>query len=783
MRRGAALAIALVVLLTASAFLVLPAPLRASPAGAPIAARPAASDSIVTVNSGGGGVPGYFTGLSTGLVYFDAFDGVDTTATVAINDYNASRDGLTNPVASMTAHFTGGANYSYQSNTRFALPLTLVSPGTWNITISGTTAGFSHTNFTVNTYKIYAQSNVSTALPGHSVTITYAVWSTVNSDPYNHGVGFAVTGEYWTTSSTYANLPGTPHSLGTAQNGTYTFSLPTNASSLGYAWLEFWANTTGSSVWSVQTFVYVYTGALSAPFTALSSCANDCFTDTFQSGAPIVATVTEWIQSGYESYYRIPAQGIDLNILYESGSNIVTPVGTPPTKLTANANGQAQWIFTADATHFSTTGPNTLSVTPSDPSVPTNKGTTTNTTFYVERSTAALPAIQLVYNSAQYYGGDSMFANWTLTGNSSVTQGWNATYWWAYAYSSTGGIQWTLAQGGASGTSGTIQLTAPLGLTGTVYIELLASNATMQIANDFSAPVSPPQVLLSSDHPYYQPGDTVTVTVTTLGSILSSATLQSLVVDSTGARLISGPMTGTTLTVQIPAKGAPSYVGFSVFAIATTGATITNGTLYVDLATGYDLAVGVSTKSNYQDGSYQPGQTIQISYAITARGNTPMPKAWTIWVWPSTAWENTGYGAIEMQTTSSSGTVSFTIPSSTPNGIQVIWVEAEPSSNHYSSDNSVSVNVQSNPSGLGLELGAGSGLTVGWLILLIIVVVVAIVLFLAIRSHGRPKVMKPESGSPPSGGAPPQAWQEGSSGAPPAATSTDASPPSSPPSS
>jgi hypothetical protein len=747
----------------------------------PAAPHPAATDTIQTTNGGGTYVDTFNTGLSSGLVYFYATDGVDTSATIAINDYNASRDGLTNPVATMTAHFTTGVNWSYESNNRFALPLNLVWPGTWNITISGTTAGFEFENFSVQTYEAQTITNTTIMLPGHSATVYYSTLSTVNGAAYNHAVSWSVLGDYETTTPTvhYIPLPGTPHSLGTNWNGSYSFTLPTNASAQGVVEFEFWANTTGASVWAVISDPYIYIGELSAPRVALSTCATACYTDTFESGTPIIATVTEWMQSATYGV-RAPASGMDLSILYENGATPVTPAGTPPTKLTTNTNGQAQWFFTADASTFSTTGANTLSVTPSDPTIPTNKGPATNVTFYVLRSTAPAPEFQVVFNLAQYYGGDTVFANWTLTGNSSVTQGWNATQDWVWAYSSVGGYSWLVSQGGLTGTSGTLQLVAPMGLAGDLELYFTASNATGEIYTYAYASVTPPQILLSSSEPYYQAGDTVVVTVTTLGSVLSSATLQALVIDSNGDRLISGPMTGTTLTVQIPTKGAPRYVEFSVFAVGSTGATITNGSVYVDLATGYDLAVGVNTKSNYQDGSYQPGQTIQISYAITARGGTPMPKAWTIWVWPSSAWENTGYGAVEMQTTASSGTISFTIPNNTPNGIQVIWVEAEPSTNSYSSDNSVSVNVQSNPSGLGLELGAGSGLTVGWLILLIIVIVIGLVLFLAIRSHGRPKMMKPESGSPPSGGAPPQAWQESSSPTPPPAAS-GGTPPESPP--
>jgi hypothetical protein len=774
MPRGAALAIAMVFLLTASVFLVMPLAVRAAPVH-PSLAHPAATDTIQTTQSNGGFRSDFRTGLSTGLVYFYAVDSVDTSATVNINDLNASRDGLTNPVATITAHFTAGINWSYQSNTRFALPLNLLYPGTWNITISGTTAGFAFQNFTVQTYYVDAFGNQTVILPGHSATVTYWVLSTINSAPYNHNAAVVVTGSYLTTGFVTKKLPGTPQSLGTSWNGSFAMTMPTDASATGFASLTFWANTSGTSVWSAQGSVDVYTGHLSFAMTSLSTCASGCFASTFQSGQPIIATVTEWINSTTWTYIRTPAVGIDLNILYEKGATPVTPAGSPPTKLVTNANGQAQWIFTADPNAFSTTGPNVLSVTPTDPSIPTNTMNGTSTTFYVTRSTAAMPTIQVVFNSAQYYGGDTIFANWSLTGNSSVTQGWNATLEWAYAYSSVGGYSWYIAQGTASGTSGAIHLVAPIGLNGHVEVVVVASNATGLIEGFGLAPVSQPQIFLSSNEPYYQAGDTVTVTITTLGSVLSSATLQSLVTDSTGARLISGPVTGTTLTVQIPMKGAPSYVEFSVFAIATTGATITNGTLYVDLATGFDVAAGIGTKSNYQDGSYQPSQTIQVTYAITARGGTAMPKEWTIWVWSSGAYENSGLGAVEIQTTAASGSIAYTIPGNSPNGIQLFYVEAIPSSSGGSATNSVAVNVQSSPSGLGLELGAGSGLTVGWLILLIVVIVIAIVLFLAIRSKGRPKMMKPDSGSPPSGSAPPQAWQEAS---PPSSTGT---PPESPP--
>ncbi|MCI4329091.1 MAG: hypothetical protein L3J86_05850, partial [Thermoplasmata archaeon] len=75
MPRASAVAIAIVLLLTMSAFVAFAAPVRAAPA-APGLAHPAASDSVFTTNSGGTGVGGYQTGLNTGLVYFEAVDAV-----------------------------------------------------------------------------------------------------------------------------------------------------------------------------------------------------------------------------------------------------------------------------------------------------------------------------------------------------------------------------------------------------------------------------------------------------------------------------------------------------------------------------------------------------------------------------------------------------------------------------------------------------------------------------------------------------------------------------------
>ncbi|MGI0151943.1 MAG: hypothetical protein ACREC5_08410, partial [Thermoplasmata archaeon] len=107
-------------------------------------------------------------------------------------------------------------------------------------------------------------------------------------------------------------------------------------------------------------------------------------------------------------------------------------------------------------------------------------------------------------------------------------------------------------------------------------------------------------------------------------------------------------------------------------------------------------------------------------------------------------------GSAAFETTSSSGTFGFTIPSGTPAGIQTYEVGVEflqcSSGVTCAVSAIVSVFVNPSPSVLGYELGAGSGVTVGWIILLALIVVVAVVLVLMIRRKGsRPLHMSPTS--------------------------------------
>ena len=126
-----------IALLTVSAFAVSTAT-RAEAAPAP-GALPSVPPTITPLTYYGAPTTSYSAGLQTGQVFFSVTDtSGDTSAVVQINDQNATRDGLTNPVASFTVKFNAGTtNSSYTWDIYYLIPITLTYGGQWNITANG----------------------------------------------------------------------------------------------------------------------------------------------------------------------------------------------------------------------------------------------------------------------------------------------------------------------------------------------------------------------------------------------------------------------------------------------------------------------------------------------------------------------------------------------------------------------------------------------------------------------------------------------------------------------
>ena len=777
MRSRIALAVALVAVLVGSSLIAAPGAARASVAAAPLAPHPAATDSVTPFTLYGG--CSYCVGYGTGNVYWQAYDPVDTSAKVAINDQNATRDGLSNPVYSTTVSFaTSTFNDSETWGISFLIPLTLQWGGWWNITISGASAGFSSTNFLVHTYTVSLSPTQPAYLPQHPGTIVYSVNSTVNNAPF-HGTLSAVTltAIYQTSTGTLVALPGTPKTLPTSPAwGTFNFTVPSNVNTYSAIQFVLYANATvGNTTPTESGITFAYTGYLSGPQVALADCATGygCQTSNFQSGAIAYVLVRAVI---YSPGGTAAASNISVTFEFATGVTPVTPTGNFPTNLKTNTTGEVEILFVASASVFTDLASNSVKVSLADPlDTATTSGPTT-VNFAIFSPTAGLAGLRVTLSSSEYYGGDTATANWVVGGlNGSSVSGWTVQSWWVWEYQSSSLYTTALIGSGTintTSTSGAFSFPIPLNYGDEIIVQVNAYNATSSIAGSTSAYVFAPTIFLNPSESFYFPGDTVTVAVATQGSALGNASMWESVTDSNGDTLSSGPLTGNSISFTVSKVLPPNSVSISVSAQSPTLGVIAAATTSVSEGSGLVTVAGVQTASNYIDGSYQPGETISISYTITAVGRAVLPKVFDIVVYPGPAFYGSFAGTQEYEVSAASGTVQYTIPSNMPAGDQVFAFEVDASycGTGCFSGTWFAVSVQPNPSALSYEVGAGSGLTVGWLILFVIIVLLAIVGYVMLRRRGRPMMMKPHNGgSPPSsGGAPPAGasgspeWKEGS---------------------
>ncbi|MGC2035381.1 MAG: hypothetical protein WA761_08065 [Thermoplasmata archaeon] len=703
------------------------------------------TDSIAPVDRSGVNQSTFSVGYSQGVVCFAATDPLDTNATVQINDLNASRDGLTNPVSTWTIDLVGGSNNStLWAGGSYLLPLTLTYGGEWNITIRGTNGGFDSVDFFVRTYSVQLFLSQSAYLPGHTGEAYYYVNATVNDAPYTQLSTVTATASYLTATSTVAPLADLVAALGTAPRGEFPFTVPTNANDFGDVDLELYANASGAGPVpnSASGLIAAPVGHLEMPRVTLGGCAFACSSSTFASGSPVFVSVVAMIDAPGIS---APVGGMGLTIQFEK-DNVPIPIGSvaggPPSTITTNANGDAAVMFIATSPPFSLGSGNYVNVTLSDPLNSLNAVANGSASFALTTPQVTSPALGVAFVGSQFYGGNNATVTWQFGGlSTSNATGWIVDGWWVWSLGNE-----MLVQSGTIGSGsgkGSFQLTLPTGYVGELEVTVSAHNATASIVGVAYANASAPTIVLSVSDLAYYPGGSVSVTVATEGSALNGVPLYETVVGPSGLYLSNGPVINDRISFTIPTFGAPPSVTVTVTAQSALLGVIAQARQTIPEASGVALTLGVSTASQYSDGSYQPGQQVQIAYAIQYAGGPFAPPAFYTFVVNGLGQIDPGPGAQILTVTSPSGTFPYTIPSGTPSGVQIlevaVYLGSPASCNIGCTDGVMSINVNPNPSALGYELGS-SGLTVAWLILLLLIVALALIGFVLWYRHrgGRP---------------------------------------------
>ncbi|MFZ0891476.1 MAG: hypothetical protein WB778_03720 [Thermoplasmata archaeon] len=735
---GLALATVLFVVLTA--FVVFPGMVRGVPTGAPSPAHPAATISIQTVDEDGIPQTHFYsqTGFS-GSVYFEVTDtSPDTSATVTITDQNATRDGVASPAISWKITLPAGGTYDSVNYAQYyQIPVTVPYGGNWNISVSATLGGTFSTTFSVQTYAVSMYIAPEMILPAHTATATFLVEAASNAGPYTKVTSVVFGGTFLNTS--FEEQPLTPTVMifpaGTA-SGTFEITIPKNADPNSFA--ETWIYANVSIPGSVNTTSGETYGLgvaeLNTP-TTLFGCA-ECSGSAVPANAQALVGIDA---SQFYNTYTQPAIGLQVAFHFQSGTTPLTTVpGNPPTTLMTNSEGIAEILFNASPSVFLTNETNHVIMNVTDP---LNSAVTFNFSiaFTVIASSVAGVYLNAQLSQAFYYAGDVATVNWQLGGDTSgVTNGWSVFQYQSIIYSPESGLLTNITGSGAlTGTSltGSFTLQLPVGLTGVLEIAVFAHNATQAIAAEVGATVTPALIVLYSSVTVYNPGQTVTFTVVTDGSVFTGATLTYALYAASGFTLQSGVLSGSSFSYTVPSTAPTDFLFATVIAQNPTLGVVGEGSDEIQENIGYQITAGIQTKSNYADNSYQPGQSVTLSYNLQGVNGAALPSLIEVGVAPTGLLLNTP--TMYFVTSQTSGTFQYTIPSNTPTGTISIEVGAylpECSLASCFVTTNLTVYVNSNPSVLNMELGAGSGLTVGWLILLIVAVLLFLIaLFFARR--------------------------------------------------
>ena len=754
-------------------------PLAVATATTPATVHPAASEiAIGTYNGLGdpttvfctgscytfeqlGGTPGEST------IYFSVEDlAADQSVNVTINDPNATRDGLVNPVLSVNLGIdpTTHENLTPTDNHfSYSFPSSLAIGGLWNITASAPLGGFTSTTLTVETYSLALESapdSDSVVVPGESVNVSWIATASSNGATYGHLTSLTATGTY---NGTGENLfsPGL-RALPTSGAGTFSFLVPANATPDTEIFLDVWAvvNSSGSIAENETAQIYLWVGQPQIAAMSLSpspDCTRGLVDTTFTSGAPVYVCL--WIRAHVPADNTLYVPGLHVTIGFWNGTQNVTPLGSPPATLTTTSNGPLEFSFLPTSPLFSSEFRfpfyNSVNISVTDPvaTAPGYLGAYENYTFWVIPA-AATGAVEVVLNAVDYDVGATVSATWTLSSsNASVSGTLVATQWvltTGDAFASTGPIS------AGTNQTGTVEIALPSTFVGPFEVYVIATNSTGAFLGAAVGLAEQPTLLVSAEgSTYFSAGQTLTFQSSVAPTALPGTTLY---YNITGEwyNLLLGAETGTGVVAvgTVPASGAVSFAVPSanpaqfyyvtVWAqSATNGVYAWNTNLNYTYETGFAVLLGVTTASSYSDGSYQPGQTIQVSWSLSPLGSAPLPRTFTIYLYLE-------YTAVEpyFQTTGSSGSVSVTIPSNTPSGQLYLYANVVavgvfgPDCDGNSCYGETGLTVNAHPSVLSYELGAGSGLTVGWLILLLVIILVAIVLAVMIR-RGRSPPMAP----------------------------------------
>lgn len=576
--------------------------------------------------------PGLYTGTNT----YVPGETMTVTAYATAGDvlnfqfWNAATGVPTSTITNQTVGASG------QKVVQFTIPTSWADGNTYQVHVTDVTSGqMRNRAFSIHTYDFRVWTDRAAYLPGDTVVISWSATLIKDGSPAPPGVGDV---QAFTAGGT--NLMPTGHYDFNASQGSFSFALSTGLApyqdATAYGWfndtagLRLETSTSGFSIGNLRLTVTTDQG-------------------TYPPGGIVTVDITSRVQvSPFGPGPFDPTEpGIVVNVTVSDLATGIPVAAYGKTNLVTDIHGNVAYLFQLNATP--TTGSYQVSADGTANGVIT---VSQGTTFNVASTTSI--TVLLTLNKSQYLSGD------VIDATASAAPAGTYTYSWT-VMDVTNFPGTTL--GVSSGSSGAYTYAIPATFKGSIQVSVYANDglghasptASRTVGVDFG------YLALSLDRTEYNPGETITATFSLVhgSAVLTNPTYYYKVEDVGGRMVASGNVNGNTVSFTTP---NPSSSAYTFLITASQDGRTVQGTATAFQVSGFLLSISLDKTS------YLPGDTIQISYAITPRGNSVLPIQFHFQVWLF------GGTATQVTTTSATGVLGLGIPQGTSSGDLILYV-------------------------------------------------------------------------------------------------------------
>ena len=487
--------------------------------------------------------------------------------------------------------------------------------------------------FEVRGYDLTAWTDKPAYLPGDTVIVNWAALNLKDGAPAPAGVGEL---QVWDDSRTSLIAP--RQHFFNASVGAFSFTIPTTADpDLDGNFLVWFNDTAGDRMGSdSHTFeidflgVIVGVGSVYAP--------GDIVT------VDVWTKVTDF--PGAPRSFDPAAEDVRVNItISDATTGASTAYGA--SNLVTARDGRVRHVFQLNPTPTAATYDVQASATAHDA-----LNAAESASFDVQE-TPRLNAV-LTLDRSNYVSGEN------ARGTVAVDPAGNHTYQWLVTDSATGNILYA-----AAGSVATASYAIPSDYTGTLEWEVTVNDGQGNTATDtVFASVAYGYLAMSASPFEYTAGESIAVSFSLRSQVITSPTYYYEVladgVTVVWAGNLSAGTSGGSFTYLTPNPAAGSYT--FVVTASQAGRTVRG---QIGAAQAARVVLSISTDR----ASYLPGETIRISYGLTAVGPVALPQSFAFFV------ALLGAAASGQATTSPSGELQLRVPANANEGEQLLVVQ------------------------------------------------------------------------------------------------------------